>query len=247
MNHILLLGDSLTQQGYLSGWVSRLSNCYIRRADVVNRGLSGYNSRWVLDILKDDARRVHLLPSNISRPLFVTVLLGSNDAAATGQKVPLEEYKENLKAIIALVREHAAPIGGIFLLAPPPVDDEARSCWMRNVGRDPDVCGRGLVAVRSYRNAALQVGAEENAAHKDVTVIDLYRVILGDGADTMPYSKGPWCEYFYDGLHFNEAGGQLVFEALWDAIQKSAKAQEILPEALPYVLPPHDTLWAAGK
>lgn len=40
--HILLFGDSLTQRGFENGgWVGRLAHAYSRRADVINRGLSG--------------------------------------------------------------------------------------------------------------------------------------------------------------------------------------------------------------
>ncbi|KAH9588893.1 SGNH hydrolase-type esterase domain [Trypanosoma melophagium] len=243
MRHIILLGDSLTQEGYFSGWVSRLSNCYIRRADVLNRGLSGYNSRWILDILVDDTRRQHLLPSQLGRPLFITLMVGSNDAAVTAHHVPLQEFKGNLKRIIDLVREHAAPVGGIFLLTPPPIDEEARLKRIQGYRPEATVADRSLETVRQYRDAVIQVGSEEEEAHGDVTVIDLFWVFLGDSADTMPYSKGPWCDYFSDGLHFNEAGGKLLFEALWDGIGKSSNAKGILPDGLPFMMPPHETLW----
>ncbi|KAH8051262.1 hypothetical protein JL721_11161 [Aureococcus anophagefferens] len=46
---IVLLGDSLTQYGFgPEGWASRLAHRYQRRADVLNRGYSGYTSRWLL-------------------------------------------------------------------------------------------------------------------------------------------------------------------------------------------------------
>jgi lysophospholipase L1-like esterase len=40
---IICFGDSITQRGNdeLDGWVSSLSNEYIRKLDVVNRGFSG--------------------------------------------------------------------------------------------------------------------------------------------------------------------------------------------------------------
>ena len=49
---VVLLGDSLTQRGGAvaggaPGWAARLGELYARRPDVVNRGLSGYNTRWV--------------------------------------------------------------------------------------------------------------------------------------------------------------------------------------------------------
>jgi hypothetical protein len=87
MEQVVLLGDSLTQEGFKAGgWAARLADAYVRRADVLNRvsvgeraseratsltprraeqGLSGYNSRWALDMLEGnrlsvDATRVRL-------------------------------------------------------------------------------------------------------------------------------------------------------------------------------------------
>lgn len=46
---ILLLGDSITQWAFRpGGWGNLLAQHYMRRADVVNRGFSGYNSSWIL-------------------------------------------------------------------------------------------------------------------------------------------------------------------------------------------------------
>ncbi|ESL08849.1 esterase [Trypanosoma rangeli SC58] len=169
-------------------------------------------------------------------------MLGSNDCAGVPQHVPLEEYRVNLKAIVGLVRKHAAPVGGIFLMSPPPLDEEGRQEWLRSVGRAPDSCKRRFETMRHYRDVALQVGAEEYAEHGDVFTVDLYLAFLGEGAGTMPYTKGPWCENFFDGLHFNVDGGRIIFEALWGAITKSARADKILPDGLPCVLPPWEVL-----
>jgi len=102
---ILLLGDSLTQQGFGMnggvGWASLVANTFSRRADVLNRGYSGYNSRHVCDILERS-----ILPSNFQDVLFCTVFLGANDAALPGelQHVPLDEYEANLGTIVTQVR-----------------------------------------------------------------------------------------------------------------------------------------------
>ena len=47
---ILLFGDSITEYGFgieevRFGWASLLSSLYSRRADVLNRGFSGYNTK----------------------------------------------------------------------------------------------------------------------------------------------------------------------------------------------------------
>eukprot|EP00659_Diplonema_papillatum_P005521 gene5521-8400_t len=77
---IVLLGDSITQGGFsVGGWGARLAERYIRKADVINRGLSGYNTEWILEVLPD------LLSGVASREKqLVAVFLGANDAAVDG-------------------------------------------------------------------------------------------------------------------------------------------------------------------
>ena len=54
---IILLGDSITQgslSATLSGWGTYLADVYQRRADVYNRGFSGYNTDWFANYLETD-------------------------------------------------------------------------------------------------------------------------------------------------------------------------------------------------
>ncbi|OLY80249.1 Isoamyl acetate-hydrolyzing esterase 1-like protein [Smittium mucronatum] len=47
LDSIVVFGDNITELGNdvnTGGWVSQLSNLYIRKLDVINRGFSGYNS-----------------------------------------------------------------------------------------------------------------------------------------------------------------------------------------------------------
>ena len=67
----------------------------IRRVDLLNRGLSGYNSRMLLPALP------HLVsPELLGRASMITLMLGSNDASLPDtnpeQAVPLEEFGDNL-------------------------------------------------------------------------------------------------------------------------------------------------------
>jgi lysophospholipase L1-like esterase len=102
---IVLFGDSITQQGFgvdgNLGWASLLASAYSRRADVLNRGFSGYNTRHALDILP----RVFGTPPD-EGILFCTVLFGANDSALPGERqhVPMDEYKENLYKIVTSIR-----------------------------------------------------------------------------------------------------------------------------------------------
>ena len=46
---VLFFGDSITQHGWdasIDGWVAAFAFHWFRRVDILNRGYSGYNSRW---------------------------------------------------------------------------------------------------------------------------------------------------------------------------------------------------------
>ncbi len=105
---ILLFGDSITQQGFGweggVGWASLLAADYSRRADVWNRGFSGYNTRHALALIEDDDIFGTLPPQ--ANVLFCTVFFGANDAAIPGERqhVPMVEYRENLQQIVTGIR-----------------------------------------------------------------------------------------------------------------------------------------------
>ena len=114
------MGDSLTQRGYDSkkGWVSKLASSYVRRADVINRGYSGYNTRWVLDLMK---RKPKLF---VKKPTLVVVFLGANDAAVNHKReyaVPLEEYVKNMREILNLYKNVPR-----IVITPPPIIEKDR-------------------------------------------------------------------------------------------------------------------------
>ena len=103
---VVLFGDSLTQRGWSEGgWCSSVADLFRRRADVYNRGYGGYNSRWARYLLP------HMFPladdSPAKKHFLVVVWFGTNDALHPSQNshVPLEEYAENVRAILAHVQE----------------------------------------------------------------------------------------------------------------------------------------------
>ncbi|KAG3180017.1 hypothetical protein PC128_g15738 [Phytophthora cactorum] len=99
------IGDSITEHGSdptKSGFITILQNHYVRSVDCVNRGLSGYNSKWVLE---------HGMPIYAKElqseysAAFVTVFLGANDAVLEHgpdkvQYVSLKDYRANLQKIL---------------------------------------------------------------------------------------------------------------------------------------------------
>eukprot|EP00201_Polytomella_parva_P000961 CAMPEP_0175087374 /NCGR_PEP_ID=MMETSP0052_2-20121109/29794_1 /TAXON_ID=51329 ORGANISM="Polytomella parva, Strain SAG 63-3" /NCGR_SAMPLE_ID=MMETSP0052_2 /ASSEMBLY_ACC=CAM_ASM_000194 /LENGTH=198 /DNA_ID=CAMNT_0016359711 /DNA_START=103 /DNA_END=696 /DNA_ORIENTATION=- len=123
---VLLLGDSLTQRGFEpNGWAAGLADIFIRKADIVNRGLSGYNTRWVLEILD------RLVPTQPGEKMLAVIWFGANDAArpdgpphSTRQHVPVSEFKYNLSKIVA--HTQAQGFKRILLITPPPIYNKGR-------------------------------------------------------------------------------------------------------------------------
>lgn len=197
---VLLLGDSLTQRGggasQGGGWATRLAERYERRADVVNRGLSGYNTRWVLEELPG------LLGGAAGLADLAVIWLGANDAALAGeasavQHVPLEEYKSNLHAILRAVR--ALPRAPkCLLVTPPAVDEEAR---MRFTGtHTPE---RTLAMSKRYAQACKEVADETDTLAFDMTVSTRARLDL-----------------LSDGLHFSPEGESFVYGVISDKLEE---------------------------
>lgn len=116
---IVLFGDSITQGSFSSehrGWGGRLSEWLCRYVDVLNRGFSGYNSRWALSILPS-------ILGGVGSASLAVVFFGANDSVQAGesQHVPLEEYDQNLRSIIDIFKEQNPDIA-LILVTPPPVD-----------------------------------------------------------------------------------------------------------------------------
>ncbi|KAK4479340.1 hypothetical protein RD792_014852 [Penstemon davidsonii] len=140
---IVFFGDAITQQSFASGgWGAAIADSYSRKADVVLRGYSGYNTRWALFLLN----RLFPLGSG-TPPVAVTIFFGANDAALIGgtgerQHVPIEEYKDNLRKIVQHIKNNS-PDTLIVLITPPPSDlqgrrEHARSLYGDKASTVPD-------------------------------------------------------------------------------------------------------------
>ena len=140
---IVLFGDSITQNSFAEdGFGARLAHRYSRRADVINRGLSGYTTRFA-------RHAVPHLPLSTTT-LLTVIFFGANDAvladADSHHHVPLDEYEEHLVAMIHDVRMRTS--GRIILVAPPPVHHAMR-LEGRNYGTELRLLGVFSVVMRS--------------------------------------------------------------------------------------------------
>jgi lysophospholipase L1-like esterase len=236
---IVLFGDSLTQfsfgdgeeSGQEVGWASLLAASYQRRADVFNRGFSGYNTRHALDILP----RV-FGPLQDNGILFCTVFLGANDAALKGERqhVPVEEYGENLGKIILSIRERTANSEfPIIVLTPPPVDNEAWKKW-----REIDYYDRTNDNTRKYGQEAKKVAQKHN-----VSILDTWELLAG-GTDNL------FAPHLSDGLHLSTSGNRLIHSGLMDLINNQYKhlapMEDLVERDGEYGepgIPPEEKLW----
>jgi len=216
--NILLIGDSLTQQGYSDSgkWVALIANLFQRKCDIINRGFSGYTTRSLKPFLSS------LVTENIANDNVATVIcLGANDSNLQElnelQHVPLNEYSSNLKDIIEILKSKRIESSKILLVPPPPCNEEM---WRKalelksntKVERSP----KNNATTRQYFDACLQVA--EKAKCKSLTDPNHY----WDSLD----SKINFC----DGLHFSEEGATKFFGFI-------SKELSDMTKELPMILP----------
>ncbi|XP_073049304.1 GDSL esterase/lipase At5g45920-like [Primulina eburnea] len=213
---IYLFGDSITEGAFANGgWGSSLANHFSRTADVVLRGYSGYNTRWALKV-----KEKVLHPSDSSRsPAAVVVFFGANDAclpdrSSAFQHVPLEEYKQNLHAIVAFLKKQW-PSSFILLITPPPIDEAARLLHLFS-DNPSDLPERTNEAAGNYAKACLTVASECGVA-----AIDLWT--------KMQQFPGWKKAYLVDGLHLTENGNDVVFEEVVARLREEGMSLESLP------------------
>lgn len=240
---ILLFGDSITEFAFgldgQIGWASLLASTYSRRADILSRGFSGYNSKHALDVL----------PAVLGNPtdesnarvplLFCTVFFGANDASmpSARQYLNIEDYTTNVRQIVTEIRsrssiaetkdgadetdgtvaednqEHSKKVKRenlpIVLLTPPPVSSTAWDHYCTVVSPRP-LSPRSNENAKQYGARVLQVAKE-----MDCAVVNTFQILGGDKGEKH------FEQYMTDGLHLNGEGNRLVYEGIMDAIKSN--------------------------
>lgn len=213
---VILFGDSITQFAFeANAWGATLANKLVRKCDVLNRGLSGYNTRWAKHILPK------LIPNSChaENVAAVTIFFGANDSSIKEenpqQHVPLEEYAENLRSMIQYLKSIDIKQDKIILITPPPIHEPSweKQCFMKGskLNRLNSVAGE-------YAKACAQVGDEYGA-----DVVDLWTLMQEGCSDCTVYLS--------DGLHLSDEGNQFLESKLWPLLEKKLGA---LPFILPY-------------
>lgn len=259
MDQFVLLGDSITQAAFSEAGTTfgpRLLHDYVRKLDVVNRGFSGYNTTQILKLLP----RI-ITPPKTARMRVVGILLGANDASLpnTGpgpdQNVDLEQYTDNLAAIVKHPALQAHEGVRVLLITPPPLHEGM--CFAGDQAKyGTDVVNsprRTAFNARQYAEACKTV-----AKHLEVPVVDLWSAILREGRYDLRSSGGnppgsltheAWYNerlsaYLSDGLHLTSAGYAVLYRELTRTIDE--EWPDLIPENMRPTLPNWDdqAAWA---
>lgn len=234
---IVLFGDSITEfsfgETYQVGWGSLLSSMYSRRADVLSRGFSGYNTKHALGVMEsvfrsnnDGEGRVGAVINENNETkksavplLFCTVFFGANDASlpTARQHLPINQYEENIREMILGIRKktiaYKKDANGkdqvpIILFTPPPVSSKAWDHYCTVTSPRP-LSPRSNEKSKEYGMKVKAIGEEMGCA-----VVDTFTLLGGDNAEE-EYSK-----FLSDGLHLNGEGNKIVFQGLVDSIRE---------------------------
>ncbi|KAM0487363.1 hypothetical protein ACHAP7_001875 [Fusarium lateritium] len=217
---LLLFGDSITQGA--SSLQTELTNRYIRRLDILNRGFGGYNTNSALTLLPSFFPAA--APSKtVPRVAAMTVHFGANDSCTPGepQHCDLDTFKLNIRRILNWegVRLHGTRV---ILVTPSPVEEY----------RLPHDGEGRAERVAMYAQAIRDIGKSEN-----VPVVDLWTAMMrttGWKEETiLPGSLGtvPSVDLgrlFYDGLHFSQDGYDIYTQELLRVLEVEVPECRIL-------------------
>ncbi|KAI0976289.1 SGNH hydrolase-type esterase domain-containing protein [Xylaria arbuscula] len=220
-NQIVLFGDSLFQlssdinQGF--SFQGALQHVVMRGLDVINRGFSGYNTNNALQLLP----QIFLPPAPTNpRIEYLLVLLGANDACldtpTNTQRVPIDQYKENLIRIIT--HEHIkAHNPKILLITPPPLDE--MQSFVTDIEKGHKEPTRKAAVSAQYSETVRQVAAELPGT----VLIDLQKALMGKAISLTP-------DYDPSGPLLGHEGGKrgALEQLLPDGLHMSGDAYRVL-------------------
>ena len=174
--------------------------------DLVNRGLSGYNTRMLLTVLLDILKH-----ENLERVKVVTLMMGSNDASFPDTNPDLEEFGDNLLKIIL---NHGINKESIILIAPPPILPDK---WTKFRNSCPGPEYKNCKDNELSKKYAIEVG--KVASRLSISFLDLFSAMMKScNLDAA----------LYDGLHLARDGAAVLCSLLVPELDKRLGA--VFPE-----------------
>jgi len=201
----VLFGSSIVQYSFANGgWGAALADIYARKADILVRGYSAWNSRRALQVIDQ------IFPKDaIEQPSLIIVYFGGNDSvgphtSGLGPHVPLSEYIDNVRKIATYLKELSESTRLIFLSCPPINEDMLNNDSSSILS--PIV--RTNEASRHYSEACIEVCKD-----MDLKVVDLWSAIQ---------TRPDWrTSCFTDGIHFSAEGSVIVVEEILKVLKEA--------------------------
>ena len=208
MKKIILFGDSITEYSFkcdMNGFGSQLQDVFSRKMDIIQRGFSGYNTKWCKIIFPRILSEFE--PQEVA---LITIFLGANDAVLPDmnphQSVEIDQYKLNLKDMITYVHGFNENTK-ILLISPPPVQAQR---WAEFKCRELD---RNSERTRSYYMACEEVYNEMKGICSDnISFLNLFSKMTSNDDDC-----------FCDGLHLSSKGNNIVFQGIMEVFENNWK------------------------
>ncbi|XP_048127157.1 GDSL esterase/lipase CPRD49-like isoform X1 [Rhodamnia argentea] len=217
----VLFGSSIVQFSFSNGgWGASLADLYARKADIILRGYSGWNSRGALEVLEK------VFPKDAAtQPSLVIVYFGGNDSmrahpSGLGPQVPLPEYIENMRKIAIYLKQSLSDCTRVIFLSAPPVNEEKiRESFSWISGKFQDI-RRTNHACHVYSEACLELCREMN-----VKAVDLWTAIQ---------KRDDWATAcFTDGIHFSSEGSKIVVEEISRVLKEADWEPSLYWESMP--------------
>eukprot|EP00033_Pygsuia_biforma_P002709 GCRY01002993.1.p1 GENE.GCRY01002993.1~~GCRY01002993.1.p1 ORF type:complete len:243 (-),score=34.20 GCRY01002993.1:267-995(-) len=203
----VFLGDSLTQKGYEinnNGWMAVLSDIFTARLDIVNRGYSGYNTRFLRPVLYEV---LPWLQTGKNVPAILTLLIGSNDASLqehnSQQHVPLKEFEDNLLFILKTISEVCPRV---VVITPPTLDPQKWLKFLQAIDRRNEL-DRTVAVTAQYADVVRTITSTLN-----LPLIDFHQALREQDAVE---------SFFTDGLHLSRKGNKLLASLWLSAVEKN--------------------------
>ncbi|RWS07754.1 isoamyl acetate-hydrolyzing esterase 1-like protein [Dinothrombium tinctorium] len=176
-------------------WGALLANHFQRKADVIPRGYSGYNTTFCKIILPKVMKEF-----NVCDIAAFVLFLGANDAskATSQQHVSLDDYRKNLSEMINYLKSIGVDSSKIILITPPMYyHQKLVDCCAKKGEPCPE---RENELTRLYANTCMEVA---NAC--DVQILHLFEEME---------KQQDWMDMLNDGLHFSKTGAKFLFDLL---------------------------------
>ncbi|KAI1326395.1 SGNH hydrolase [Xylariaceae sp. FL0255] len=233
---VVLFGDSLfegcsaIQEGF--SFNGALQDKCNRTLDVINRGLSGYNTKNCLELLP----KIFLSPAPTNPQIeYLLILLGANDAClpvpTNKQGVPLDQYKDNLIKIITHDSIKAHKDAKILLVTPPPLDEH--ESFKRDLENGHKEAVRKASVSAQYSETVRQVASEIPG----VILVDLHKALMDKAISMTPDydpngpplgypegQRGGLKDLLTDGLHMSGAAYRVFFDIVQPRIHANKDA-----------------------